>query len=56
MIDEEYATYQPTNMQEDFWETKLLKYRKQIEEQLQAELQQEVVHHMLLLSSSYNIT
>lgn len=44
MIDEEYATYQPTNMQEDFWETKLLKYRKQIEEQLQAELQQEVQH------------
>ncbi|XP_032889238.1 oral-facial-digital syndrome 1 protein isoform X3 [Amblyraja radiata] len=44
MIDEEYATYQPTNMQEDFWETKLLKYRKQIEEQLQAELQQEMQH------------
>ncbi|XP_078265103.1 centriole and centriolar satellite protein ofd1 isoform X2 [Rhinoraja longicauda] len=44
MIDEEYATYRPANMQEDFWETKLLKYRKQIEEQLQAELQQEVQH------------
>ncbi|XP_051871099.1 centriole and centriolar satellite protein ofd1 isoform X5 [Pristis pectinata] len=42
MIDEEYAAFQPANMQEDFWETRLLKYRKQIEEQLQAELQQEV--------------
>ncbi|XP_051871096.1 centriole and centriolar satellite protein ofd1 isoform X2 [Pristis pectinata] len=42
MIDEEYAAFQPANMQEDFWETRLLKYRKQIEEQLQAELQQEL--------------
>ncbi|XP_059824014.1 centriole and centriolar satellite protein ofd1 isoform X3 [Hypanus sabinus] len=44
MIDEEYAAFQPASMREDFWETKLLKYRKQIEEQLHAELQQKLQH------------
>ncbi|XP_067896554.1 centriole and centriolar satellite protein ofd1 isoform X2 [Heterodontus francisci] len=42
MVDEEYAAFHPANLQEDFWETKLLVYRKQIEEQLQAEMQQEI--------------
>ncbi|GCB68347.1 hypothetical protein scyTo_0008213 [Scyliorhinus torazame] len=42
MVDEEYAAFHPTNLQDDFWETKLLVYRKQIEEQLQAEMQQEI--------------
>ncbi|XP_043556512.1 oral-facial-digital syndrome 1 protein homolog isoform X2 [Chiloscyllium plagiosum] len=44
MIDEEYAAFHPTNLQEDFWETKLLAYRKQIEEQLQEEMRQELQH------------
>ncbi|XP_069746046.1 centriole and centriolar satellite protein ofd1 isoform X2 [Narcine bancroftii] len=44
MIDEEYAAFQPANVQEDFWETKLLKYRNQIEEQLQVEFNQELQH------------
>ncbi|XP_038658399.1 oral-facial-digital syndrome 1 protein homolog isoform X3 [Scyliorhinus canicula] len=44
MVDEEYAAFHPTNLQDDFWETKLLVYRKQIEEQLQAEMQQELQH------------
>ncbi|XP_067848793.1 centriole and centriolar satellite protein ofd1 isoform X2 [Heptranchias perlo] len=42
MVDEEYAAFHPTTVQEDFWEAKLLVYRKQIEEQLQAEMQQEL--------------
>ncbi|XP_062907093.1 centriole and centriolar satellite protein ofd1 isoform X3 [Mobula hypostoma] len=44
MIDEQYAAFQPVSMREDFWETKLLKYRKQIEEQLHTELQQKLQH------------
>ncbi|XP_059506360.1 centriole and centriolar satellite protein ofd1 isoform X2 [Stegostoma tigrinum] len=44
MIDEEYAAFHPTNLQEDFWETKLLVYRKQMEEQLQEEMRQELQH------------
>ncbi|XP_041067952.1 oral-facial-digital syndrome 1 protein homolog isoform X2 [Carcharodon carcharias] len=44
MVDEEYAAFHPTDLQDDFWETKLLVYRKQIEEQLQAEMQQELQH------------
>uniref|UniRef100_UPI00398E8C9F centriole and centriolar satellite protein ofd1 isoform X3 n=1 Tax=Pristiophorus japonicus TaxID=55135 RepID=UPI00398E8C9F len=44
MVDEEYAALHPANVQEDFWETKLLVYRKKIEEQLQAEMLQELQH------------
>ncbi|XP_078088537.1 centriole and centriolar satellite protein ofd1 isoform X2 [Mustelus asterias] len=44
LVDEEYASFHPTNVQDDFWETKLLVYRKQIEERLQAEMQQELQH------------
>ncbi|XP_042190010.1 oral-facial-digital syndrome 1 protein homolog [Callorhinchus milii] len=42
LVDEEYAALSPTCVREDFWEAKLLAYRKQVEEQLQAEMYQEM--------------